>query len=74
MAGAHRADHIFILARTDPRAPKHQCLTYFISEMKRLGIKVSPLHFMNKSHEYNQVFFDNLRVQGKNIVGEVNQG
>lgn len=72
--GAHRADHIFILARTDPKAPKHQGLTYFISEMKSPGIKVSPLLFMNKSHEYNQVFFDNLRVPRSNIVGKVNQG
>lgn len=72
--GAHRANHIFILARTDPKAPKHKGLTYFISEMKSPGIKVTPLLFMNKSHEYNQVFFDNLRVPGRNIVGQVNQG
>ncbi len=72
--GAHRADHIFILARTDAKAPKHHGLTYFISEMKSPGIKVRPLLFMNKSHEYNQVFFDNLRVPRRNIVGEVNQG
>lgn len=72
--GAHRANHIFILARTNSKAPKHQGLTYFISEMKSPGIKVSPLLFMNKSHEYNQVFFDNLRVPRRNVVGEVNQG
>lgn len=72
--GAHRANHIFILARTDSKAPKHQGLTYFISEMSSPCIKVNPLLFMNKSHEYNQVFFDNLRVPRNNIVGEVNQG
>lgn len=72
--GAHRANHIFILARTDSQSSRHQGLTYFISEMKSPGIKVSPLLFMNKSHEYNQVFFDNLRVPRRNIVGAVNQG
>lgn len=72
--GAHRANHIFILARTDPKAPKHKGLTYFISEMKSPGIKVRPLLFMQKKHEYNQVFFDNLRVPRRNVVGQVNQG
>jgi len=71
--GAHRADHIFFLARTDPKAPKHKGITYFISEIKE-GITIRPLHFMHGKHEYNEVFFDDFRVSKKNVVGEVNQG
>lgn len=73
-SGAHRADHIFIMARTDPSVPKHKGITYFLSEMKEPEIKVKPLMFMHGGHEYNEVFFDNLRIPKKNIVGQVNQG
>ena len=73
--GAHRATHIFLLARTDPDAPKkHRGLTYFLSEMDRPGIEVRPLYYMNRAHVYNEVFFDNLRVPKRNIVGQINQG
>ena len=46
----------------------------FLSEMDRPGIEVRPLYFMNRAHVYNEVFFDNLRVPKKNIVGQLNQG
>jgi len=72
--GAHRATHIFLLARTDPHAPKHAGLTYFLSEMDRPGISVRPVQYMNRAHLYNEVFFDNLRIPKRNIVGRVNQG
>ncbi len=72
--GAHRATHIFLLARTDPNAKRHRGLTMFLSEMNRPGIEVRPLYFMNRAHVYNEVFFDNLRIPRKNIVGQVNQG
>jgi alkylation response protein AidB-like acyl-CoA dehydrogenase len=71
--GAHRADHIFFLARTDPTAPKHKGITYFVSEIKE-GITIRPLLFMHSKHEYNEVFFDDFRVSKKNVVGKVNQG
>lgn len=72
--GAHRATHIFLLARTDPEAPRHRGITMFLSEMDQPGIEVRPLYFMNRAHVYNEVFFDNLRVPKKNIVGPVNRG
>jgi len=71
---AHRADYIFLLARTEPDAPKHRGLTYFLSKMDRPGITVHPLYFMNQARVYNEVFFDNLRIPKRNIVGQVNQG
>ena len=72
--GGHRADHIFILARTDPNVKKHKGLTYFLSELDRPGITVRPLYYMNRAHVYNEVFLDNVRIPKKNIVGGVNQG
>jgi len=71
---AQRSTHIFILAKTDPNAPKHASLTYFLSEMDRPGITVRPLYSMDGTHIFNEVFLDNLRVPKANIVGEVNKG
>jgi alkylation response protein AidB-like acyl-CoA dehydrogenase len=72
--GAQRATHIFLLAKTDPNAPKHSSLTYFLSEMDRPGVTVRPLYMMDGTHIFNEVFLDNLRVPKSNIVGPVNQG
>ena len=71
--GAHKADHIFFMARTDPNVSKHKGITYFISKIGE-GITIRPLLFMHRAHEYNEVFFDNFRVPKKNVVGAVNQG
>jgi alkylation response protein AidB-like acyl-CoA dehydrogenase len=72
--GGHRADHIFILARTDPTVKKSKGLTYFLSEINRPGITVRPLYYMNRAHVYKEVFLDNVRIPKKNIVGGINQG
>jgi len=62
------------LARTDLSAQGHRGFTCFLSEMNKPGIKVRPLLFMNGKHEYNEVFFDNVHIPEKNILGQVNQG
>ncbi len=72
--GAQHATHIFLMARTDPNAPKHQGITYFLSEIDRPGITVSPLLMMDGSHVFNEVFFDNVRIPKDYVVGEVNKG
>lgn len=72
-SGAHRADHIFILARTDPNQTRHKGLTFFINKIGP-GIEFRPLIFMNRSHFYNETFIDDFRVPKKNTVGEVNKG
>ena len=72
-SGAHRSDHIFILARTDPNESRHKGLTFFIHEIGR-GLEFRPLIFMNGSHFYNETFIDDFRVPKKNIVGKVNKG
>ncbi|MFQ5934415.1 MAG: acyl-CoA dehydrogenase family protein [Dehalococcoidia bacterium] len=71
---AHYADWILFLARTDPDAPKHRGITMFLADMKTPGITVRPIINMTGSHEFNETFFDNVRVPKKNIVGELNRG
>lgn len=73
-SGAHRADHMFLMARTDPNVPKHKGITYFLTELDKPGVTIRELLYMHKKRDYNEVFFDNFRIPKKNIVGEVNQG
>ncbi|HEY5475381.1 MAG TPA: acyl-CoA dehydrogenase family protein [Tepidiformaceae bacterium] len=72
--GAHRANMMFMIARTNPDAPKHRGITYFILDMKTPGITVSPLVNAAGRAEFNEVFFDDVRVPAKNVVGEENRG
>ena len=71
---AHRANWMFVLARTDPDVPKHKGISYFLLEMKTPGILVRPLRDITGGVLFNEVFFDNVRVPAKNIVGEENRG
>jgi alkylation response protein AidB-like acyl-CoA dehydrogenase len=73
-SGAHRADWMFMLARTDPDAPKHRGISMFLLDMKTPGITVRPLINMAGDHGFNEDFFDNVRVPAKNRVGEENRG
>ncbi len=73
-SGAHRADWMFCLARTDPDAPKHRGISMLLFDMKTPGIQVQPLITMSGDHVFNQEYFDNVRVPVKNRVGEENRG
>ncbi len=73
-SGAHRADWIFLLVRTDPDAPKHRGISYLLADMKSPGIQVRPLVNMAGSHEFNEVFFEDLRIPRDQLVGEMNRG
>ena len=73
-SGAHNADWCFMLARTDPDAPKHRGITYLLLDMKSPGITVRPLVNMADQHHFNEVFFEDVRVPAANAVGEVNRG
>jgi alkylation response protein AidB-like acyl-CoA dehydrogenase len=73
-SGAHLADWCFCLTRTDPDAPKHRGITYLLIDMKTPGITVRPLINLANSHGFNEVFFEDVRVPVKNVVGEVNRG
>ena len=73
-SGAHRADMMGLLARTDPDAPNHKGISYFLVDMKSPGISVRPLTNMADMHSFNEVFFDNVRVPKTAILGELNRG
>ncbi|MEX2081525.1 MAG: acyl-CoA dehydrogenase family protein, partial [Dehalococcoidia bacterium] len=73
-SGAHRADWMFMLTRTDPDAPKHRGISMLLMDMKSPGISVQPLITMAGDHVFNQEFFDNVRVPRRNLVGEENRG
>ena len=73
--GAHRADWGFIILRTDPKAvPKHRGFSFFLLDMKTPGISITPIINMADEHEFNEVFFDNVRVPKENLLGEKNRG
>ena len=73
-SGAHRADWIFMLVRTDPDAPKHRGISYMLADMRSPGISVRPLVNMAGSHEFNEVFFEDMRIPREQLVGEMNRG
>jgi alkylation response protein AidB-like acyl-CoA dehydrogenase len=71
---AHMSQYMLLLARTDPDVPKHKGLSYFIVPMNSPGVTVRPLMNMAGTHEFNEVFFDNVRIPAGNLVGEENRG
>jgi alkylation response protein AidB-like acyl-CoA dehydrogenase len=73
-SGAHLANWMFMMARTDPDAPKHKGISYFLVDMKSPGIEVRPLTNLANQNMFNEVFFQDVRVPAKNIVGELNRG
>ena len=73
-SGAHRSDWGWLAARTDPEAPKHKGVSLFLLDMKSPGVTVRPLINMTGGHEFNEVFFDNVRIPKENLVGEENRG
>jgi alkylation response protein AidB-like acyl-CoA dehydrogenase len=73
-SGAHRSDWMILLARTDPQAPKHRGISYFLVDMRSPGITVRPLVQMTGSAGFNEVFFEDVRVPRENLVGELHRG
>jgi alkylation response protein AidB-like acyl-CoA dehydrogenase len=71
---AQYSDFCILLARTDPRAGKHQGLSLLIVDMKQAGVEVRPLRQMNGDSEFNEVYFDDVRVPLENLVGVENDG
>ena len=73
-SGAQLAQRMILLARTDPQAPKHKGISYFLLDMKSPGVTVRPLVNMAGTSGFNEVFFDNVRVPAKDLLGEENRG
>ena len=73
-SGAHIADWGWIAVRTNPDAPKHRGISLMMVDMTTPGITVRPVIKMTGEHEFNQVYFDNVRVPKKNLIGEQDRG
>ncbi|PYN15312.1 MAG: acyl-CoA dehydrogenase [Candidatus Rokuibacteriota bacterium] len=71
---AHTADWMMLLARTDPDAPRHKGITYFLLDMHLPGVTVKPLRQITGDAEFNEVFFDGVRVHDSQVLGGVNNG
>jgi alkylation response protein AidB-like acyl-CoA dehydrogenase len=73
-SAGHKAHWGVCLARTDPDAPKHKGITYFLVDMKTPGIVIRPLREITGDELFNEVFFDDVFVPEEMVVGEVNDG
>ncbi len=65
---ANHADMGFLLARTDPKAPKHAGIGFFLVDMKAPGVEVRPLIEMTGGNHFNEVFLTDVRVPAENLV------
>ena len=70
----HVARWGILLARTDPEASNQSGITYFILDMQSPGVEVRPLVQMTGTHEFNEVFFTDVRIPVANVVGDINDG
>jgi acyl-CoA dehydrogenase len=73
-SNAQHSEWGILIARTDPDAPRHRGLTYFVVEMATPGIEIRPLRQMNGEAHFNEVFLNDVRVPAENVVGAVDDG
>ena len=71
---AQYAKWCMLVARTDPDAPKHQGLTYFLMDMEQEGVEVKPLVQITGEGEFNEIFMEEARIPDANVVGGVGNG
>jgi len=71
---AHLARWGMLVARTDPEAPKHRGLTYFVVDMHAPGVEVRPLRQITGEAEFNEVYFTDVRIPDAERLGGVGEG
>ena len=73
-SGGHLSQFGILIARTDPEAPKHKGISYFIVPMDTPGVTLSPIVDMTTAHSFNQTFFDDVRLHARYRVGAEGDG
>ena len=73
-SGAHNADWMFILVRTDKDAPKHEGISFMLLPMDQPGVDVRPIPLISGVSTFNDTFFDNAVADRNDLVGELNRG
>jgi acyl-CoA dehydrogenase len=71
---ANKADWIFCLVRTDPKAPKHEGISFLLFDMESNGVSIVPITLISGSSPFCQTFFEDVLVPKGNLVGELNKG
>jgi len=76
ITSAHVAEHLVVVAKTDPAAqPVHNGFSIFLVDAKAKGVSILPIQTMGRHTTHtNQVYFDEVRVPARNIIGEENRG
>jgi len=73
-SGAQYAKYGILIARTDPDAPKHKGISYFVCPMDLPGIEIRPIVEMTGGTTFNEVFFTDVRLPAENLVGDLHDG
>jgi alkylation response protein AidB-like acyl-CoA dehydrogenase len=68
------ADYCILLTRTDPDAPKHRGISYFIMDMRSTGVEVRPIRQANGRSEFGEIFLTDVRIPAENMIGRENNG
>jgi alkylation response protein AidB-like acyl-CoA dehydrogenase len=71
---AHRSDFCQLFVRTDPNAPKHKGMSALLVDMRSPGVTVKPLKQISGDAEFNEIFFEDVRVPKRNLLGPLNRG
>ena len=73
-SGAHYSDYGIMVTRSDPNVPKHKGLTYFFLSMKSPGIEIKPIKQISGDSNFNEVYFNDVRIPDSQRLGAVGQG
>ena len=73
-SGAHYSDYGILVTRSDPNVPKHKGLTYFFLSMKSPGIETKPIKQISGDSNFNEVYFNDVRIPDSQRLGAVGQG
>ncbi len=72
--GANNADWIFCLTRTDTDVPKHDGISFILFDLRQPGVTISPIQLISGASDFCQVFFQDVKAEARNLVGELNGG